>query len=116
MYRTTNIKRILSIGSFANINIFIDASHACHNDMHGQTGGCINMDSGVLHAQSSKQSINSKSSMETELIGESDYLPYALWYIYFFKEHGYVIKNKKLLQDNKSTIKLLNNGKRSSGN
>ena len=69
----------------------------------------------VLHARSSKQGLNSKSSTETELIGGSYYLPYALWYISFFHEQGYEIKNKYLLQDNESTIKLLNNRKRSSG-
>ena len=97
------------------MNIFIDASHACHENMRGQTGGCITMGKGVLHARSSKQTLNSKSSTETELIGNSDYLPYALWYIYFFRSQGYEIKYKILYQDNESTIKLLNNGKRSSG-
>ena len=115
VYGTIDLKRILPISSFTDINIFVDVSHACHNNMRGQTGGCINMGYGVLHARSSKQPITSKSSTETELIGGSDYLSYALWYVYFFKEQGYVIENKTLLQDNESTIKLLNNGKRSSG-
>ena len=70
---------------------------------------------GVLHARSSKQKLNSKSSTETELIGGSDYLPYALWYLFFFHEQGYKVKNKFLFQDNESTIKLLKNGKKSSG-
>ena len=72
-------------------------------------------ETGVLHARSSKQSINSKSSTETELIGSSDHLPYALWHIYFYRSQGYEIKCEFLLQDNDSTIKLLKNGKKSSG-
>ena len=97
------------------MDIFIDASHACHDNMRGQTGGCISMGYGVLHARSSKQNLNSKSSTETELICGSDYLPYVLLYIYFFEAQGYKIQEKTLLQDNKSTIKLLKNGKKSSG-
>ena len=96
------------------MNIFIDASHACHENMRGQTGGCITMGKGVLHAQSSKQTQNSKSSTKTELIGSSDYLPYALWYIYFSRSQGHEIKYTILYQDSKSTIKLLKNGKQSS--
>ena len=82
------------------MRIYIDKSHACHKNMRGQTGG---MGNGVLHAQSSKQSINSKSSTETELIGDSNYLPYTLWHIYFYESQGYKINYKFLLQDNKST-------------
>ena len=86
VYGTLNIKRILSVELFTNMNIFVDALHACHENMRGQTGGCISMGYGVLHARSSKQGLNSKSSTETELIGGSNYLPYVLWYIYFFHE------------------------------
>ena len=78
VYETLELKRILSLDSFTDMNIFVDASHACHENMHGQTGGCINMGFRVLHARSSKQGLNSKSSTETELIGGSYYLPYAL--------------------------------------
>ena len=72
------------------------------------------MGKGVIHARSSKQTLNSKSSTETELIGGSDYLPYALWHIYFLKSQGYEVECKMLYQDNESTIKLLKNGKQSS--
>ena len=60
------------------MNIFVDALHICHQNMYGQTGGCIKMGLGLLHARSSKQNLNSKNSMETEHIGIRDYLPYAL--------------------------------------
>ena len=105
----------MSIDLRGQMDIYVDASHACHEDMRGQTGGCIVMGKGVVHARSSKQTINSKSSTETELIGGSDYLPYALWHIYFLRSQGYEIDCKILYQDNESTIKLLNNGKQSSG-
>ena len=59
--------------------------------------------------------INTKSSTETELVGASDYLPYALWFLYFMQEQGFSVKRKILLKDNQSTVKLLKNGKSSAG-
>lgn len=84
-------------------------------DARGHTGGCVVMGDGVMHSSSRKQKINSKSSTETELIGASEYLPYALWLIHFFREQGYEIRTKKILQDNESTMKLLKNGRNSAG-
>ena len=93
IHGTIDLKRILSIDSFIDMNILVDASHACHDNMRGQTGGCISMGYGVLQARSSKQNLNSKSSTETELIGNSNYLTYALWYMYFFHAQGYRTKH-----------------------
>ena len=60
------------------MSIYIDASHASHEDARGQTGGCIVMGDGIIHSSSTKQKINTKSSTETELVGASEYVPYAL--------------------------------------
>ena len=103
------MKRIFSLDSFNQMNIFVDASHACHEDMRGQSVGCISMGTGIIHARLSKQTLNSKSSTKTELIRDSDYIPYAIWHIYFCKAQRYKIKYKFLLQDNASTIKLQKN-------
>ena len=97
------------------MNIVLDMSHVCHENMHSQTGRFIGMEHGLIHSRSFKQTINSKSSTKSELIGRSDFLPYVLWYIYFLKEQRYEIDTKILLQGNESTIKLLANGKQSSG-
>ena len=85
--------------------------------MRGQTGGCVRFGLGVLvHCRSNKQNLNSKSSTETELIGNSDYyLPYPIWLVYFMEHQGYEVKRKLLHQDNQSTIRMLKNGKKSCG-
>jgi len=44
------------------------------------------MGKGILYGRSSKQGLNSKSSTKTELIGVSDYMPYLIWLINFYKE------------------------------
>ena len=115
IYGSLDLPRILSVKNFTEMAIYIDASHASHEDARGQTGGCIQMGSGVLHSRSAKQKINTKSSCETELVGNSDYLPYAIWFMYFLNAQGYHVEKKILYQDNQSTIKLLKNGRKSAG-
>ena len=63
--------------------------------MRSQTGGTILMGWGSLHAKSSKQKLNTKSSTESDLVGMSDYLPYNIWWIHFLNEQGYKVKDKK---------------------
>jgi len=110
------MKRVVSLANFDHMQIYVDGSHATtHINMRGHTGGCIVMGDGVVHARSSKQGLNSKSSTETELIAASDYLPYTLWLLYFYGKQGYKIAKSELMQDNQSTMRWLKNGKRSSG-
>ena len=111
---TLDMPRILSMESLC-MNIFVDASHAAHPDMRGQTGGCVSMGYGVVHGRSAKQHINTKSSTETELVGVSDYLPYPIWLLRFLEAQGYKVEERVLHQDNESTIKLLKNGQKSAG-
>jgi hypothetical protein len=63
---------------------------------------------------SRKQKLNTRSSTEAELVGADDASIMILWTKLFMEEQGYEIKKNILYQDNKSTILLENNGKRSS--
>ena len=38
---------------------------------------------GVTYFMSSKKNLNTKISIESELVGASDYVPYNIWYIFF---------------------------------
>jgi len=115
VHGTMSLIRIVSITNFERMDIYIDASHGAHDDFRGQTGGCITMGDGILHGRSSKQTLNSKSSTESELIGVSDYMPYPIWLINFYGDQGYKIVKTVLQQDNESTIKMLTNGRKSCG-
>ena len=75
--------RILSLDKLMEFDILIDAAYATHHDMKSHTGGCVRAGDGVLHSRSSKQKLNTKSSTEAELVGVSEYLPYAIWILYF---------------------------------
>ena len=57
---------------------WIDAGYAVHPSMQSHTGDSISMGRGVTHKKSRKQSLNTKSSTETEIVGVSDYVPYAI--------------------------------------
>ena len=49
--------------------------------------------------------MNSRSSNESEVIGNSEYLPTNIWYENFMKSQGYQHKDNYFLQDNKGAEK-----------
>jgi hypothetical protein len=55
--------------------------------------------------------LNTKSSTERELVGIDDMMPIMLWTCYFLLSQGYGIIENLVLQDNKSSILLEQNGK-----
>ena len=64
---------------------------------------------GAVTSFSWKQKINTKNSIETELIGVDDALPQMLLTLYFIEKQGYTVKKNELLQDNQSAIKFEEN-------
>jgi hypothetical protein len=63
---------------------------------------------------STKQKLNTKSSIESELVGVNDMMPIILWTCYFLLEQGYGVIENLLLQDNRSSILLGRSGRVSS--
>ena len=61
-----------------------------------------------------KQCCGNKSCTEAELVGANDGSTMILWTKLFMEAQGYEIKTNILYQDNKSSILLIKNGKRSS--
>ena len=92
---------------------FIDSSHAVHEDMKCHIGGTITFGTGVLSVKSVKQNMNSRSSNETEVIGNSEYLPFNIWFQYFMESQGYTLHSNLLWQDNWGAQKMAENGKMS---
>ena len=93
---------------------YVDASFAVHPNMRGHTGGGMTMGNGFPIAVSTKQKLNTRSSTECELVGVDDMMPIITWTWYFLLSQGYGIVENLLLQDNKSSILLEQNGKASS--
>jgi hypothetical protein len=78
------------------------------------TGGVMTFGGGAAQSILRKQKLNTRSSTESELVGADDVSVMILWTKLFLEEQGYKIKQNVLYQDNKSTILLEENGKRSS--
>jgi len=104
---------VLTLGAddIEQIKIYIDASHAVHEDAKSHTGVVITMGTGAVFAKSSKQKLVSKSSTAAELIALSDGIDYAVWAQEFMRSQGYNMKPLIIYQDNKSTIILAEKGK-----
>ena len=78
LHQTIDDVRIIGADDLLKIQTFIDSSHALHEDMKVHTGGTITFATGVVNVKLSKQKMNSQSSNETEVIGNSKYLPFNI--------------------------------------
>ena len=94
---------------------FVDVAYAVHHDMRSHTGGGLSLGRGLIHAKSSKQKLNTKSSTESEVVGASDYLPYLIWMQNFMAAQGFEFKRNIFYQDNQSAMRLERNGRQSCG-
>ena len=97
------------------IRWYIDASFAVHPNMRSQTGAAMTMGKGSPIVISRKQSMNTRSSTEAELIGVDDVMSNIIWATNFLVAQGIKIKNTIIYQDNKSAILLEKNGLKSAG-
>ena len=70
---------------------------------------------GAVQSISHKQKLNTRSSTEDELVAADDVAVMILWTKMFLEAQGYTVEKNILYQDNKSTILLEENGKKSSG-
>jgi hypothetical protein len=111
---TRHDKMILSVDDLHIIKWHVDAAFAVHPDFKSHTGGAMTMGRGCPITASKKQKLNTRSSTEAELVAADDMATSILWTRLFMEAQGYKVEKNILFQDNKSTILLLNNGKRSS--
>ena len=113
--QTLHDTRLIGADCLTKMQSFVDSSHAVHHDMHGHTGRAITFGTGILSPSASKQKMNSRSTNETEVIGNSEYLPKMIWHEYFFESQGYKLSENVLFQDNEGAEKMAKNGRLSCG-
>ena len=70
----------------------------------------MNLGKEDVTSMSTKHKINTKSSTESELVGDYDALPAALWGKYFIEAQGYTVTQNIMYQDNQATLRLEANG------
>lgn len=102
-------------GQLTNMRCCVDASYATHEDMKSQTGRTTLFGRGAIMCKSSKQTLNTKSSSEAELVGASDCITKPTWLKTFMSGQVYQIDETVFYQDNQSTIRFESNGRKSSG-
>ena len=116
-YLRGTIDLVLTIGAddITKAKSWVDVSYAIHNDCRSHTGGAMSWGWGVLLTKCQKQKLNTKSSTEGEIVGVSDFMPNMIWARMFLEGQGILLKENILYQDNQSAIKIVENGKKSSG-
>ena len=97
------------------IKWYVDSSFAVHPDFKSHSGAVMTMGEGAIQSASSKQKLNTRSSCKAELVAVDDMAHRILWSKLFMEAQGYRINKNILYQDNKSTIILHNNGRKSVG-
>ena len=73
------------------------------------------MGKGAIVSESMKQKLNTRSSTEAEVVGVDDVITKVLWTLLFIEAQGYEVKKNIVYQDNKSSILLETNGRKSAG-
>lgn len=96
------------------VRTYIDASFAVHPDKKSHTGVCITLGTGMYYCKSTAQKINTTSSCESELVALAKGLQQALWSATFLENQGYKRQPVTVLQDNVSTMKLIEKGRSTS--
>ena len=94
---------------------FIDASFAVHPDFKSHSGSVMTLGDGAIQAASKKQQLNTRSSTESEVVGVDDMITQVLWTRLFLADQGYDVEKNVIYQDNKSSILLETNGRKSAG-
>jgi len=111
--QTVEDVRIIGADNLLDMLTFIDSAHAVHPDMRRHTGGATTFGTGIIDQKSSKQKMNTRSSTESEVVGNSEYLPKNIYFEMFMEAQGYKLRSNTLAQDNQSTMRMATNGKSS---
>ena len=93
---------------------WVNSFYAVHPDMQSHSSIMMALGKGVTYLTSCKQKLNTKSSMEAELVAINDAMGQILWTRHFLAAQGIPVPTTMIYQDNKSTILLAENGSTSS--
>ena len=112
LHCTKDLKLRFRCGESVDLICYVDASHAVHDDYKSHTGVIITINGRcMVYCRSTKQSTNGVSSTESELIAVSDALPQIIYTKEFIEEILNCNVPAHLMQDNTSTIRLIEAGK-----
>ena len=67
---------------------WVDSSYVVHPDMRSHSGIYMTLGRGTTYSTSSKQKLNTKSSIEAELVAINDSMGQVLWTRHFLTAQG----------------------------
>ena len=114
LQETRYLPLILKDDDSSVLKWYIGGFFTIHNDMIFHNGINLTISKGTTYDSSLKHKLNLKNSAEAELIRISNGINQILWTKYFFECQGYEVNSSTIHQDNKASIPLERNGKRSS--
>ena len=100
----------LGIDDVKVIKWYVDASYGVHPDLRSHIGSTMTIGTGAVQSGSAKQKMNTRSSTEAESM-----MKYRRCYGQSPLQQGYEVEKNILFQDNKSSILLETNGRKSVG-
>jgi hypothetical protein len=111
---TKDYELTLKVNLQMRVQAYVDAAYAPHGDGKSHSGLYLTLGEGAFLVKSTKQQIVTKSSTEAELVAASDMATDVFHLQSFMKGQGCRMEKPVILQDNQSTIKLLEKGRASS--
>ena len=96
----------LTIEPSEHPNWWVDSLYAVHPDMRIHSRIIMTLDKGTIYRSSCKQKLNTKSSMEAELVEIVDAIGQLLWMQNFLAAQAEYVPTTTIYQDNKNTILL----------
>jgi hypothetical protein len=76
---TRTLPLILSANGTGILKWWVDAAFAVHPNMQQHSEGGLSLGRGFLIVSSTKQKLNTQSSMESEIVGANDFMPVICW-------------------------------------
>ena len=104
-----NVRKIIS-EPFNQVQAYIDAAHAAHEDGYGHSGGVIMVGGTAVECITRKQKCIARDSTEAEMVAIEALVLDVEWHHEWFKGQGYEMKRPLIFQDNTSTITLVTKG------
>ena len=68
---TKDDNSIIGSDNLLKLETWVDALHAVHEYIRGQTGGCMSYVAGIMHGKAPKQKFNTESTTELEVVAVS---------------------------------------------
>jgi hypothetical protein len=97
---TTKLPHALSADGIGILKWWADGSFAVHSNMRGHTGASLTMGRGFPISNWTMQKLNTRSSIESELVGVDNMMPSILWTRNFLKSQGYGVNENIIYQAN----------------